>query len=120
MTAIATWGSYVFDDTEVTKFSWDTPNTEYIEIPRITGYPTVQQVGDTLGSVSIGLRFTGSTAKAKLNTLRLFAIGTIAALTLGSTGMGNYYQAKLTVDYEMLIGTDLIALSVTLELKQES
>jgi len=119
MPTLATWGTFNFDDSEITSFSWSVPTTEYIQVPKVTGYPSVQQVGDTLGSCSIGLRFGGSTAIARVNALRTFAISAIELLQLGATSMGFFYQKSLTINYELLASNNLVIIAATLELEQD-
>lgn len=118
MATLATWGAFAFDEKEITSFTWTTAKTSYIQVPRITGYPAVQQVGDTLGKADIGLKFYGNTAKARLNALRSFGIGTVALLTIDTTPLGNCYQGDLKINYEMLINADMVIISATLELEQ--
>lgn len=119
MATLITWGTFQFSDSEVTSLEWDTPQTEYVSIPKVTGYPNVQMVGDTLGRVSIGLRFSGATAKSRFNALRLFAIGEIALLQQDTTPFGFFRAEKLKANYQLLINDNQTAIAVTLDLVQD-
>lgn len=119
MASILTWGTFAFDDTEVTSLEIEVGNTEYIRVPKIVGYPAVQRVGDTLGKASVGLRFSGATAKARLSALQNFGIGAIAELKLQADSLGYFYQTGLNVNYQLLLGNDLVAIAVKLSLDQD-
>ena len=120
MTTIATWGSFNFDDTEVTSWEWDAGMTQVIKIEKISGYPSTQTVGDTLDKISVGLVFRGSTARARLNTLTNFTLAQAMALQLGTTPFGNFKMVGLNVDYKIIVNSNTTAIACKLALEKDA
>jgi hypothetical protein len=120
MTDLGTWGTWNFDDAEVTAFRWKLGMTRFIEVERITGFPATQIVGDSFDTVSVGIKFWGATATSRLNILSSFNLGQVQTLTWKSKNLGNFRMEALDVDYEMVVDNIQTAIACTLELKRDS
>lgn len=119
MTTILSWGTFSFDDSEVTKISHQR-EFNYVQIEKITGYPDVQQVGDRLDSIKLSCKFTGTTARTRLNDLRSFAIGTSALMQQGSTVLGTYVCTSQSFEYEAIATSGTTVISVEMDFLQDS
>lgn len=106
---IGSFGSTIFQVPELlTQKFRDEYN--YIEIPKLNGFPAVQQVGDKLSRKTIELRFhyeynLNPNPQAAFEVLRSQAnSGTAAALTLANKNWGTH--VILSIDWSVAFCTE--------------